>query len=200
MIRLIRNHSIKRLLLTAIVSILIICFHKPPLEPVASAAKPVNNTHASVAVVTPVVAPDLTKFDLANPATWPTCPDDEWHWADDGQCHKKPVAPPQTAAPVRSGDCNQYRAILAQYSWNVDVAVNVCNAESGGFAGNDNPGDGHATCMGSRGLFQIGCDSTNNYAGMFDAGANIAQAHALYANRGWQPWGFTTCKYKVACY
>lgn len=99
-----------------------------------------------------------------------------------------------------NGSCESYRSALSQYSWNVEVAMNVMNAESGCFAGNDNPTDGHVTCMGSRGLFQIGCDSTNNYAGMFDATANIAQAHALYARRGWQPWGGATCSYKVNCY
>ena len=101
---------------------------------------------------------------------------------------------------VSGGDCSKWLDILDNYSWNIDVAINVCNAESGGNPSSENPHDGHATCLGSRGLFQIGCDSTGNYAGMFDPSANIAQAYALYASRGWQPWGFTTCRYKVQCY
>ena len=105
------------------------------------------------------------------------------------------------SAPVQEvTGCSAYRNLIAQYSWNVDVAIEVCNAESSGNPTNDNSGDSHPTCMGSRGLFQIGCDSTDNYAGMFDASANIDQAYRLYASRGWQPWSSTTCAYKVACY
>lgn len=112
-----------------------------------------------------------------------------------------------TPSPVAepAGDCNKWRHLIAQYDWNVEVAINVCNAESGGRGSNDNPNDRHPSagplvCWGSRGLFQIGCDSVGNYAAMFDPAANIAQAYSMYARRGWQPWGYTTCKYKVACY
>lgn len=110
------------------------------------------------------------------------------------QARKAPVA-----LSVSSGNCESYRGIVAQYDWNVDTALAVMNAESGCNSGADNPHDGHPTCYGSRGLFGIGCDSTGNYAGMFDASANIAQAHALYSSRGWQPWGATTCRVKVSC-
>jgi len=174
----------------------------------SSTPRTVASIHTAVKV-DPAPVAVAPVFNAANPATWPKCAEDEYVRADNGQCAKKPAQAPVVAqatnpAPVRAsysgGDCNQWRSILAQYSWNVDVAVNVCNAESGGNPNNDNPGDYHATCYGSRGLFQIGCDSTSNYAGMFDPYANIAQAYALYSNRGWQPWGFTTCRYKVACY
>lgn len=110
----------------------------------------------------------------------------------------------QTSAPVAvatGNGCEAYRGIIAQYSWNVTTALAVCNAESRGLATNDNPTDGHATCLGSRGLFQIGCDSTGglSYASLFDPATNVARAFALYASRGWQPWGATTCAYKVVC-
>lgn len=113
-----------------------------------------------------------------------------------------PVAPPVQETPESQTvtGCAAYRSLLAQYEWNVEVAINVCNAESNGNASNDNPEDYHLTCMGSRGLFQIGCDSTDNYAGMFDPTTNIAQAYALYSRRGWQPWSSTTCAVKVRCY
>lgn len=110
------------------------------------------------------------------------------------QARKAPVV-----ASVGVGNCESYRGIVAQYNWNVDTALAVMNAESGCYSGADNPHDGHPTCYGSRGLFGIGCDSTGNYGGMFDAGANIAQAYSLYSNRGWQPWGATTCRIKVSC-
>jgi hypothetical protein len=107
--------------------------------------------------------------------------------------------------PEKPQGCEVYRNLISQYAWNTDVAIAVCNAESNG-----NPTDetleahynalGQVTCYGSKGLFQIGCDSTDNYQGMGDPKANIAQAYALYERRNWQPWSATTCKFKVQCY
>jgi len=109
------------------------------------------------------------------------------------------IAQVQSAPVAVSGGCEAFRGIVAQYSWNVTTALAVCNAESSGNPNSHNPTDGHTTCQGSRGLFQIGCDSTHNYAGMFDPVANVAQAFALYQSRGWSPWGSTTCAVKVQC-
>ena len=64
----------------------------------------------------------------------------------------------------------------------------IMAAESSCDPNQDTVGDGHPTCMGSRGLFQIGCDSTDNYAAMLNPKANVAQAYALYTHRGWKPW------------
>lgn len=90
---------------------------------------------------------------------------------------------------VRSnGNCNQWQPLISQYSWDVRVALAVCTAESGGNPASNNPTDPHKVCLGSRGLFQIGCDSTGNFAGMFDPALNIAQAYQLYSRRNWQPW------------
>lgn len=104
-----------------------------------------------------------------------------------------PTKPPEPTPAPKPVGCEQYRAMLAQYAWDVNIAMAVMQAESTTPRGPcdaeaENAHDGHTTCLGSRGLFQIGCDSTNNYAGMFDASANIAQAYALYSRRGWQPW------------
>lgn len=95
--------------------------------------------------------------------------------------------------------CEQYVGLLSKYSWNLNTALQVINAESGCDANQDTTDDYHPTCMGSRGLFQIGCDSTDDYTSMFDPAANIAQAWALYQERGWEPWSATTCKVKVVC-
>lgn len=111
-----------------------------------------------------------------------------------------PVAEVAPAPAYSATDCDQFRPLISQYSWNVDVALQVCQAESGGNPNNENATDYHVVCSGSRGLFQIGCDSTDDYADMFDPATNIAQAFKLYASRGWEPWGATTCAYKVACY
>lgn len=107
---------------------------------------------------------------------------------------------PTPDPPVAIGNCATYLPLLSQYSWNVSVAVEVMQAESGCNPNQDTTGDYHPTCYGSRGLFQIGCDSTNNYEGMFDPATNIAQAYRLYVHRGWEPWSSTTCRYKVQCY
>jgi TolA-binding protein len=90
------------------------------------------------------------------------------------------------------GSCKQYRSLVSQYSWNVETALAVCNAESGGVADKNHADDNHKVCLGSRGLFQIGCDSTFNFAGMFDPVLNIAQAYDIYATRNWYPWSVCT--------
>lgn len=108
------------------------------------------------------------------------------------------VVPSPTPVPVTG--CEAYRPLIQQYSWNVSVAMQVMNAESGCDPAEDSVYDAHPTCYGSRGLFQIGCDSTDDYQGMFNPATNVAQAYALYSHRGWEPWGSTTCKYKVKCY
>lgn len=96
------------------------------------------------------------------------------------------------AAALAPASCASLRPVVAQYAWPVDTAMAVMQAESGCRPGAENPTDYHVICSGSRGLFQIGCDSTTNYAGMFDANANIAHAYSMYARRGWQPWGAYT--------
>jgi len=97
-----------------------------------------------------------------------------------------------------SGTCEQYRNIISQYSWNVEVAMNVCKAESSGNTFNENLNDYHsfANCRGSFGLFQINC----SHGRVFDAEKNIAIAHSMYVASGWQPWAFHTCKVVVRCY
>lgn len=99
---------------------------------------------------------------------------------------------PSVAFQPASGSCAALRPLVAQYGWPVNTAMAVMQAESGCRPGAENPTDYHVICYGSRGLFQIGCDSTGNYAGMFDAGANIAHAYSMWSRRGWQPWGAYT--------
>lgn len=102
------------------------------------------------------------------------------------------AAQPRVSTPAVAvkGDCEAYRGEIAKYfpAAQVNNAIRVMNAESGCRSWADNPTDGHPNCLGSRGLFQIGCDSTPFYNHMFDATANIQQAGAMFAKRGWQPW------------
>jgi hypothetical protein len=108
----------------------------------------------------------------------------------------KPVEPaPQV---TEASGCEKYRNIIAQYSWNVDVAIAVCNAESSGNAQTSNMSDYHAfaDCWGSYGLFQINCARGI----VHDPVENIRIAASMWQASGWAPWSATTCKYKVNCY
>jgi hypothetical protein len=112
----------------------------------------------------------------------------------------EPVAKVETPAPqvTPATGCEKYRDIIDNYSWNVDVAIAVCNAESSGNATTSNLNDYHefANCRGSFGLFQINC----SHGVVHDPVENIRIAAAMYNASGWKPWSFTTCRYKVACY
>lgn len=94
-----------------------------------------------------------------------------------------------------SGDCEAYRGIVAQYSWNVNVAMAVMRAESSCNPQAHNTTDNHGVCMGSFGLFQISCHS----GAVYDPAQNIAIAYQKYSARGWQPWGVCTSG-KVSCF
>lgn len=108
---------------------------------------------------------------------------------DQQQSQAETVEPAVAVIPTRpTASCASYRGLVSQYNWDTNVALAVMQAESSCNTNQDTTNDGHTICMGSRGLFQIGCDSTANYAGMFDPATNIAQAYALYSTRGWQPW------------
>lgn len=88
------------------------------------------------------------------------------------------------------GGCYQYKHLLEQYDWNVELALEVCENESGGKREAYN-GEYHddADCYGSVGLFQIACVHGFTKEEMFVPEANIEYAYTLYQRRGWQPWG-----------
>lgn len=93
------------------------------------------------------------------------------------------------------GNCEAYRGIVAQYAWNVNVAMEVMRAESGCNPQAKNTTDNHGVCIGSFGLFQISCHS----GAVYDPAENVAIAWQKYSARGWQPWGVCTSG-KVSCY
>jgi len=108
----------------------------------------------------------------------------------------KVVAKPKPNYSVL-GDCNKYRDIIAQYGWNVDTAIAVCNVESRGNPSAANLNDYHsfANCRGSFGLFQINC----GHGRVYDPVENIRIAASMWASSGWEPWSFTTCRLYVRC-
>lgn len=82
--------------------------------------------------------------------------------------------------------CTNYRHLVEQYDWNVSVAMAVMQAESGCNPEASNWNDRHATCIGSFGLFQLGCFWTDN---PHDPATNVAKAYEIYSRSGWRPWG-----------
>src|SRR3990167_1100095 len=107
-------------------------------------------------------------------------------------------ARPIPVQPVRpAGGCESFRDLIDDYAWNVDTAIRVCNADSGGRVDAVNAGDRHATCLGSYGLYQIDC-SWYSKANLFDPQVNIRLAYGKYLGGGWfQPWK-NTC-IKIGC-
>ena len=65
--------------------------------------------------------------------------------------------------------------LIAQYSWDYQTALNVMWCES---HGDPQARNSRSTATG---LFQI-------LGGPTDPAANVRLAHAMYRQRGWQPW------------
>lgn len=104
---------------------------------------------------------------------------------------EQPVAQVVVSHPI---GCENYRNLVSQYNWNVDVALNVMRAESG-----CNPnavGDGHLTYWQdgtkygmSCGMFQVRfLPGRPSCSEMQVPEKNIAYAYALYKANGWRPW------------
>jgi hypothetical protein len=100
-----------------------------------SAPKPATKPAPVKAAATPAVTPAPA---TAAP-TPPTCADDEWVWADDGQCHKKPVAaapvaqaaPAAAAAPAWDGSCGDNSYANYIYSHESGCNPSAINSSSG---------------------------------------------------------------------
>ena len=113
--------------------------------------------------------------------------------------------PPKVTEPEHPIGCENYRSLVSQYNWNVNVALNVMRAESG-----CNPyaiGDGHLTFYQGGAKYGMSC-------GMFQVrylpgrptcstlqipSENIAYAYNLYKASGWKPWSVCN-KGIVRCY
>ena len=92
-------------------------------------------------------------------------------------------------------NCEKYRDQFNKYNWNVDVALAVCSAESGGNPNAANWNDNHGVCRGSFGLMQISCHSGQ----VFNVAENVKIAYLKYQAKNWQPWTVCTIG-KVACW
>jgi Lysozyme like domain len=65
----------------------------------------------------------------------------------------QPQPAPAIVSPLASGNCD----LAFSYDWPQQVAYAVCMAESGGNTNATNMNDNHGSCVGSYGLFQVGC-------------------------------------------
>ena len=179
-----KGELIKALIRLALVCLAVITIAKPTSAPINKQASVSDNpvkTEKQVEVPKPHVETVAVKEEVATP---PPAPQPE---------RPAPVATPVQAYPT---NCEAYRPIISKYGWNVEVAMNVMRVESGCNPNAANLNDNHGVCIGSFGLFQISCHGGQIY----NPEQNIAAAWAKYQARGWQPWGSTTCKYKVKCY
>lgn len=100
--------------------------------------------------------------------------------------------PVQTAPtqPTASG-CGQYRALFAQYSWNVSTAVAICQAESGGNPDAISNASINYDHVSDYGLMQL------HGVAITDPAANVAYAYYhKYLTQGWGAWStYTSGRY-----
>jgi hypothetical protein len=62
-------------------------------------------------------------------------------------------------------------------------------AESGLNPNATNWQDSHRGCIGSYGIFQIGCLHEKDPNVLYDIEYNIKRARQIYEAEGWRPWG-----------
>lgn len=109
-----------------------------------------------------------------------------------------PKAKPAVIHPI---GCENYRQLISQYDWNVDVALNVMRAESGC---NPNAKGDNRVIGGiyapSCGLFQIRTlQGRPTCEQLQDPATNLEWAFKLYRSSGWKPWSVCNTG-KVSCY
>lgn len=107
--------------------------------------------------------------------------------------------PPQPVPITHPTGCENYRQLISQYNWNVEVMLQIASAESG-----CNPyavGDTWAI----NGLYAPSCGllQVRTLAGrpdcesLKDPATNIAWAYKIYQGQGYPAW--SVCRTKVSC-
>lgn len=93
-----------------------------------------------------------------------------------------PETPVVTPPPIASGDCS----LAFNYDWPQQTAYAVCMAESSGGHTMYNGNDNHGQCVGSYGLFQIGCFwfPYYGYEISYDANVNVQIAYNIWKRQG----------------
>lgn len=114
-------------------------------------------------------------------------------WVEDCE----PVSPPAQSAPSSSSapapsadrgmgsDVEQWRGLVSEFAWDVEIALCLMGHESGGNPNAYNP-------SGASGLMQVLASWADNFgvtpADLFDPRVNLTIAAALYADGGWGHW------------
>ena len=102
---------------------------------------------------------------------------------------------PQTVSVVTSS-CEAYLPLLQKYNWDVSTALRIIGAESGCSSVGHNPTDqhrdryGNIICLGSWGLFNIGCVHGYSMKFLESPTNNIKVAYNIYiaAGSSWGDW------------
>lgn len=117
----------------------------------------------------------------------------QWVW-EDGSCHNKPVEPVATVArSVTTQGVEQWRSLVSQYDWDVDLVLRIMQCESGGNP--DAVGD-TTTAYASYGLMQIrALPGRPAPAWLLIPENNIQYAYQLSGGGvNFQPW---SCYFKI---
>jgi hypothetical protein len=95
-------------------------------------------------------------------------------------------------------EANIKRLIRETFPEDPVKALAIAKAESNLNPYAVNRQDAHRGCMGSYGIFQIGCLHESDPHVLYDVEYNIKRARQLYDERGWLPWGAFTDKSYLA--
>ena len=91
--------------------------------------------------------------------------------------------------------CEQYKPLVAQYSWPVETVMAIMYAESG--CRSD-----ALSATGDRGLMQINWVHSAKVGGdltkLYDPATNLAVAYQIYQASGFSPW--SVCRSSVRCW
>lgn len=152
--------SIRYLIAVLLSALLVICL-APSQNKTTSVTKHVNN-QALVISQKKAVAPITEKISV----------------------EVKPVAKPKpkkATSTTYAHGCNTYRSIFTQYSWDVDIALAICQAESSG-----NPYAYSSTQ--DAGLMQIHDGLILYGSQIYNPSFNISKAYQKYQSQGWHAW------------
>lgn len=104
------------------------------------------------------------------------------------QQQPEPEPEPEPVTTTHAVGCENYRSAVSQYDWDTDTMMRIMSAESGCNPTNHNYQDNHGSCMGSYGLFQIGCVHGYSVAHLENPSNNIAAAYQIWQSSGYSAW------------
>jgi len=179
--------------LVAVLGLFLVLQNEPPQHTQAHPAA-INN---SVQVQTTPVVTTPTASQAVEPKPEPVIPQPE---PEQPVVETAAAVQPPAPKPVHPVGCEHYRALVSQYDWNVEVALQVMRYESG-----CNPNAvGDQRVIGgiyapSCGLMQIRTlQGRPDCETLKDPATNLEWAYKLYQGSGWKPW--SVCRTKVSCY